>query len=268
MRGVRVTERGVALVCAIVLATMSVVAVGRHNSWWQAANDTATDHLQNNSDNEDSSTQSSGSSDTNQSSQQQTNSSGPSNTGEQGKYTYTAVAGSSYTEFARKAIDAYVLAHNITVQPADRLNAEVALTNAAGAPLLEIGQSISIAQSDVASSLRSAGVAIASSSATTQPSPTTSAETSSFVAIAGSSYTEFARQCVATYSQRVALTMTPAQRIAAETYVVQQVGAPLLDVGQQVTIRTTDVQQAVERAGRLTSAEQTAWQPYADLVAW
>ena len=59
------------------------------------------------------------------------------------------------------------------------------------------------------------------------------------------------------------LTLTGAQRIAAETTLGVAAGLPELEVGQNVTITKTALQQAVDAAKGLSMEQQALWAPYA-----
>ena len=96
----------------------------------------------------------------------------------------------------------------------------------------------------------------------------TPAKAYTYTARAGDSYTAMARSSVALYMQAQKLTLSPAQRVAAETYLTQAVGAPLLDVAQSVTIAGESVKDAVEKAQSLSDDELAAWDIFADQVDW
>lgn len=59
-------------------------------------------------------------------------------------YTYSAQAGDTYTQIARKAIQTYGLENNLTLTPAEIIFAETNLTQEAGAEELAIGQEVSV----------------------------------------------------------------------------------------------------------------------------
>lgn len=59
-------------------------------------------------------------------------------------YTYTAQAGDTYTQIARKAIQTYGIDNNVNLTPAGIVFAETSLTQEAGAGELEIGQEVTI----------------------------------------------------------------------------------------------------------------------------
>ena len=270
MRGFKLTERRLAIVCAIVLITLSVTAAFRqyHNSQpvpepkSQATSESidtpsidGSDHV---ADKEPA----------------QPLSQTPA---KQDVYTYTAHIGSNYTEFAREAVAAYANTQNVTVSSDQLVAVEVALANNAGQPLLEIGQQVQIASADVSQQLQAAGVVATPSSVDkAAPAPSSTEKTAdnkrttscTYTATTGSSYTHFARQCIATYGKNQSITLSNAQRVAAETYLSQQANAPQLTINQQLTIEIQAVAESVKRAQSLNAIEQAAWQPYADTIAW
>lgn len=266
MRRFRLTERRVALVCAIVLATLSVTAAWRQHVLQQSASTSpAQEARQDVPSTEEPSddTSKGGKTDESQSAAQD------GAVSHQVSYSFTAVAGSSYTDFARQAIESYAQAHSLQPTADQLINAEVTLANAAGSPILEIGQQVSITQQDTAQALQVAGVVAQPTVANKQPTSSTGTPAQeTFTAAMGDSYTTLARQCIASYIQHQAISLSTAQRVAAETYLVQSAGAPLLDVGQQVTVPQAGTSQAVSQAQHLSASEQSAWQLYADAVAW
>lgn len=84
----------------------------------------------------------------------------------------------------------------------------------------------------------------------------------SYTASAGDSYTYLARQVVAIAGGD----LSPAQRVAAETKLTQDAGAPLLEIGQSVEFDQAVVKSAVDWAASLSGADEAAWQSYADTV--
>lgn len=80
----------------------------------------------------------------------------------------------------------------------------------------------------------------------------------------GESYTTIARHAVA----RVGGDLTPAERVAAETRLVIDANAELLNVGQEIKLSKDTVRAAVDWAKGLSGEQKAAWQPYADMVAW
>lgn len=64
-------------------------------------------------------------------------------------YTYTAQAGDSYSQFARKAVQTYGLSEKVKLSPAQIIFVETNLTQAALSPYLDLGQKASLSKSDV-----------------------------------------------------------------------------------------------------------------------
>ena len=60
--------------------------------------------------------------------------------------------------------------------------------------------------------------------------------------------------------------MTPAQRVAAETLLMDRAGSPELDVEQRVTLSADDVKKAVEEAQSLSDDELDGWSYFADQI--
>lgn len=191
-------------------------------------------------------------------------------------YRHTAVAGDSYTAVARAAIAQVAAAKGIVLSAAERLQAEVTLVNQAGSPLLEVGQVVEIKIADVATVL---GVDVAETSTQTDtaddtdneqtPDENTNPAQSDVVqqVAAGDSYTLLARHAVSKTLQNQNRSLTPAQKIAAETFLTSAAGFPLLSVGQVVTIAHSDLQSALDKAAGLNAQQQAAWQAYAVHVA-
>ncbi len=85
-----------------------------------------------------------------------------------------------------------------------------------------------------------------------------------YLAGAGESYTVLARQAIAKTDSE----LTTAERVAAETCLTQNAGAPLLEIAEEVVIAKADVQAAVDWAKALSSSDKADWQYYADQVDW
>ena len=64
-------------------------------------------------------------------------------------YRYVAQEGDSYTLMARKATQTYGLKFDVSLSSAQIIFVETSLTQAAGSPLLDIGQEIEINEADV-----------------------------------------------------------------------------------------------------------------------
>lgn len=80
----------------------------------------------------------------------------------------------------------------------------------------------------------------------------------------GESYTTLARRAVASIDG----SLSPAERVAAETKLTQDAGGEWLGVGQELSLTKATVREAVDWAKNLGVEQKAAWQPYADLVAW
>lgn len=181
-------------------------------------------------------------------------------------HVFTVAAGDSYTELAREAITSYAHEHQIELSSDTLLNTEVTLTNSAGSPELEIGQTVTIPNTAITQALQAAGALNTTRTTSSQPSATASDSTTT--ATQGDSYTSLVRANITRYIQAHAQPLTPAQRVAAETFATHAASDPYLSEGQTVIIPTTAIQQAFARATQLDTAAQADWQPYADTVAW
>lgn len=72
-------------------------------------------------------------------------------------YTYVAQPGDSYTLFARKAVQSYTRATGQKLSHAQIIYAETVLTQAAGSPVLNVGQKESFVESSLKSIIAKAG---------------------------------------------------------------------------------------------------------------
>ena len=278
MRKIRFSQKQFALLCAVVLVVVSVVSMVRQSGWMS---DAQRELGENTTKTEPQKTDTADKAETVE--QKDTAKKDDSNTqpvakeeqtevkvAPQDSYAYTAKSGDSYTALARDAIAQYVKAKKIEVTAAQQLQAEVELVNAAGAPLLDIGQSVSITKDVVARALQAAG-AVAATSATEQKQTTTptadtnngTAKDYSVQAKAGDSYMLLARSAVTKHVKDNKVTLTGAQRIAAETTLGVAAGLPELEVGENVTFTKTALQQAVDAAKGLSIEQQAVWAPYA-----
>lgn len=59
-------------------------------------------------------------------------------------YTYTAKSGDSYTVLARKAVQTYGINNSVNLTPAEIIFVETNLTQAAGEPLLDVGEDVTV----------------------------------------------------------------------------------------------------------------------------
>ena len=278
MRKIRFSQKQFALLCAVVLVAVSVVAMVRQSGWLSDAqrqlggNTTKTEPQK--TDTADKVDQKDTVKKDDSNAQPVTKEEQPeTKVTPQDSYVYTAKSGDSYTALARDAIAQYAKAKKIDTTAEQLLRAEVELANAAGAPLLEIGQSVSITKDAVAQALQTAG-AVAATSATEQkqtiaPTADTSNGTVkdySVQAKAGDSYMLLARSAVTKHIKDNKLALTGAQRIAAETTLGVAAGLPAVEVGENVTFTKTALQQAVDAAKGLSIEQQAVWAPYAENV--
>jgi hypothetical protein len=278
MRKIRFSQKQFALLCAVVLIVVSVVAMVRQSGWMYDAqrqldgNTTKTEPQK--TDTADKVDQKDTVKKDDSNAQPVTKEEQPeTKVTPQDSYVYTAKNGDSYTALARDAIAQYAKAKKIDTTAEQLLRAEVELANAAGAPLLEIGQSVSVTKDAVAQALQIAG-AVAATSATEQKQTTTptadtnngTAKDYSVQAKAGDSYMLLARSAVTKHIKDNKLALTGAQRIAAETTLGVAAGLPAVEVGENVTFTKTALQQAVDAAEGLSIEQQAVWAPYAENV--
>lgn len=87
-----------------------------------------------------------------------------------------------------------------------------------------------------------------------------------YTAKMGGSYTKMARDVVMAYNEATDSGLSRAQIVAAETFLTQDAGAPLLEVGQVVKFDGKVVGAAVEKAQALNAHEVAAWQVYVPYV--
>lgn len=94
----------------------------------------------------------------------------------------------------------------------------------------------------------------------------TSAKTLTYIARAGDSYTGIARAAVARVAATEKLTLSPAQKVAAETFLTQAAGAGELAVDQTVALSADEVKKAIAQAQDLSDEELAAWDVFANQV--
>ena len=87
-----------------------------------------------------------------------------------------------------------------------------------------------------------------------------------YIARNGDSFVAMARASINRYAASNKITMTPAQRVAAETLLMDRAGSPELDVEQRVTLSADDVKKAVEEARSLSDDELDGWSYFADQI--
>lgn len=79
---------------------------------------------------------------------------------------------------------------------------------------------------------------------------------------AGDNLTQFVRKSIALYASNNEVELSDGQAIAAETWIVQDMGAYELNVGQEVTVEESAVADAVSRANGLEQAVANRWAAY------
>ncbi len=187
------------------------------------------------------------------------------------KFTFTAQPGDSYTALARDAVRQYADTYGITVTPAQVSQAAAVLAVNAGSPRLDIGQVVTIEQSDIAVRL---GVPVSSSSQAKEASPksvekdkaTRTTKDFSFTAVSGDSYCLLARRAISEYAANAKLNLLPTQRIAAETTLTAAADFPQINVGQVVNYTAASIKDAVSASQMLSEAQLASWLPYANLA--
>jgi hypothetical protein len=103
--------------------------------------------------------------------------------------------------------------------------------------------------------------------AQTQPRTQTSAEvTYQYVAQPGDSFSLIARKAVQTYGLSSKTRLSHAQIIYVETNLTREAGSPELNEGQKVGIEESRIKAWVEKAAKLSAAQQQAWSTYAQLA--
>lgn len=88
-------------------------------------------------------------------------------------------------------------------------------------------------------------------------------QTYDYVAQPGDSYSLIARKAVQTYGIINKVNLSEAQIIYIETNLTQLADSPVLNEGQKVQIKTDDIKAWVEKAQKLTDAQEAAWNVYA-----
>ncbi len=83
-----------------------------------------------------------------------------------------------------------------------------------------------------------------------------------YVAQPGDSYSKLARKAVQTYSIKNKVKLSNARVIAAETWLTQDAHSPLLNVGQSVSIKEAIVKSFVDKAVKLSAAQEALWNVY------
>jgi hypothetical protein len=187
-------------------------------------------------------------------------------------FNFSAQPGDSFTALASDAVQDFATANSLTISEAQSTQAAALLAMNAGSPRLDIGQEVTIQQSDVAAALEANSVVVAQET-DTQPEAPVATDVDenmdsdfSYTATTGDSYSLLVRQAIAEYAASAKLELTPSEMIAAETSVTAAAGFPEISYGQVVTISGASIKDAVEAAQLLTETQRAYWQPYADLA--
>lgn len=107
-------------------------------------------------------------------------------------------------------------------------------------------------------------VAAARDTSETRASESSSVYT--YAAQEGDSYSQLARKAFQTYGITEKVKLSQAQIVYAETELTQSANSPLLEVGQKVNIKKSDVKSIVEKAQKLDATTIAAWQAYVPYV--
>jgi hypothetical protein len=259
MRGLRLNGQKIAIIFAVLLMVLSAGALNRHIQLFgnpldsKQSQDSSAPSTRPTVAKEDSAQQQDSAKDK----PEEINNQQPAKTA---NYTYTAVLGDSYTALARDAINKYATENNMTITDEQLLVAEVQLANDAGLPMLDVGQTISIAESSLSSILPNISSAVVG-----DVSPDKDKEISKdFEATAetGDSYVSIAREAITQYLDITKTSLTDAQKVAAETFLAQAENWPELDKFQKVIIETSSINSAVSSAKALSAQDQEMWQQF------
>lgn len=187
-------------------------------------------------------------------------------------FVFTATPGDYYTAFARDAIRQYSVTNKLDVSEERIQQSAAILAYQAGSPFLEVGQVVTITANDIATLLGHTSNTTPPSVDGTQPAEDTSKAPSrveySYTAEAGDSYVLLARKAIDEYATSTNTALSPEQRIAAETFIINDAGFPQIDIGQTVTFSNDTIKDAVDRATSLSTTELANWAPYAALAGF
>ena len=141
---------------------------------------------------------------------------------------------------------------------ASLLGVEVALVNEAGSPYLEIGNQVTISHSQISSALAHVGVDPVPSDDEVGASKEEIREDDVVIVELGQIYISIAREKIAQDENGAQL--SPAQKLASETYLASAAGMPELEVGSSVVIESDLLTGSVERASSLSPEELALWE--------
>jgi hypothetical protein len=84
----------------------------------------------------------------------------------------------------------------------------------------------------------------------------------SYVAQPGDSYSLMSRKAVQTYGLKNKVNLSQAQIIYTETHLTQSAGSHDLNVGEKVSITESTIKSWVDKAQKLSDADEAAWNYY------
>lgn len=171
---------------------------------------------------------------------------------------FIAQPGDSYTQLARQAIAKYVADNKVLVSNDSLLNVEVALVNEAGSPYLEIGDQVTISHSQISSALAHVGVDPAPSDDEVSASKEEVREDDAVVVESGQTYTAIARAKIT--QDETGSQLSPAQKLASETYLASAAGMPELEIGSSVVIEPEALTESIKKASSLSPEELALWE--------
>jgi hypothetical protein len=185
-------------------------------------------------------------------------------------FVFTAKPDDNYTGFASDAIRQYAVKNKLNISEERIQQTSATLAYQAGSPFLEVGQVVTITTNDVSMVLGNKSETtppVADATTPKKDTPEAPSKTSySYTAEAGDSYVLLARKAIDEYSKSTNTTLSPEQRIAAETYIISDAGFPSLEVGQVVTFSKDSIKNAVNKATNLSASQLVLWQPYVALA--
>lgn len=110
--------------------------------------------------------------------------------------------------------------------------------------------------------IRVAAADTKTNSATQQKTTTPKETVYKYVAQPGDSYSKIARKAVQTYAIKNKIKLSNAKVIAAETWLTKDAGSPYLQVKQNVEVKEASVKSVVDKAAKLSSAQEARWNAY------
>lgn len=94
---------------------------------------------------------------------------------------------------------------------------------------------------------------------TDQNSNTKKEVTYNYIAQSGDSYSKISRKAIQTYAIKNKINLSNAKVIAAETWMTQAAGSPLLNQGEKTQVKESAVKSFVDLAKKLDAATEARW---------